>query len=146
MGLTELHNLVKRWRKRREKLRKSSKAFAKNKTKANEYHSNIEYGRFMEIEKCASELIRVLNRMVKDGMVHKGTAQHSKEQLPKYANRCLLYCQSYKEYYHDGDKITPSYCIRLKRSILSEHNNLVHPEDCPVNNIRILAGLKEIKS
>ena len=145
MDLKPLAKLVKSWRNRRARLRKEAQDLNKNKqSKANVYHSNIAHGKFQEVEKCASELSRVLNRMVKDGVVQEGTAHYSNEQKPKYINRCILYCRSHIDYKHDGSRIIPSYCIRLKRSVMAEHNNYEHPEDCPNNQIRQIVGLEKI--
>lgn len=142
--LTSLHKLVNAWRKRREKLRKETLILDKKDTQTNQRNCDIAYGKFQEASKCSGDLKRVLNKMVKDGVAQEGAAQNSKKQKPEYYNRCLLYCNSHKTYHHSGTKIVLSYCIRLQRSVYAEQYDQKHPKDCPVNSIRVLAGLEEI--
>ena len=145
IDLKPINNLVNTWKKRREKLRKECFVGDKKDTPANQRNSNIAYGKFQEASKCSGDLRRVLNKMVNDGVVQEGTAQNSKVKNPEYHNRCLFYCKSHKNYHHDGIKIVLSYCIRLQRSIHAEQFDQVHPTDCPVNSMRLLAGLEKIQ-
>jgi len=142
--LSPLEALMKVWRKRREKLRKEAVVLDKDDTQDNQRNCNIAYGRFQEASKCSSDLRRVLNKMLKDSIVHKSMAQHSNDPKHKHHNRCLLYCWSYKPHHHNGVEIVLSYCLKLKRCIYPELFDQEHPADCPVNSIRELAGLEKI--
>ncbi len=53
----ELRKLIKKWRKRRDRLSIKTSNLKKNITVANNDYANISYGKFCEIEKCASELV-----------------------------------------------------------------------------------------
>lgn len=136
MELTKLHVLKKRWRKRREKLRKEAEALGKNakRSVANRHHSDVNYGRFHEVEKCASELASILGGMQKAGTVEVRDG-------PKVKAQCLQ-CQSYKSSYNHVGGIYPHFCIRMQRSIYPEMYDGKHPKDCPDNKFRKLAGLK----
>ena len=61
----DLKKLVKRWHGRMERLRRKSAGIGKIKTEANQYHSNIFFDQFLEIQKCRSELMRLINKLEK---------------------------------------------------------------------------------
>lgn len=61
--MDELNELPKKWRKRRERIRKQHKNIRRKVGAANTIDGNILFGRFVEIEKCTSELIRIINKI-----------------------------------------------------------------------------------
>ena len=65
-NITQLKKLIKKWKKRRDKLGKQASALRKIDTEANKKHSYIFFGEFREIEKCRSELVAILNKMIKE--------------------------------------------------------------------------------
>ncbi len=71
--MDKLKKLVKKWRRRREKLRKRCVDFSKNNTEANKRWENIEFGKFQEIEKCASELVASIRSQLTDTSCPKFT-------------------------------------------------------------------------
>ena len=62
---TELRKLIKRWKKRRDKLGKQASAVGKIKTEANQRLRWELFGEFCEIERCRSQLTAILNKMDK---------------------------------------------------------------------------------
>ncbi len=97
-------------------------------------------GRLKEVEKCASELARVLGSMQKTSAVKSGKEE---KVLVLTANCQCTGCLSYVNfYYHPTKGIIHGFCIRLKRSIYPEWYDNNHPKDCPSNKFRKLAGLK----
>jgi hypothetical protein len=62
----ELRELVKRWRRRKNRLRRKSMVIGKVKTDANQRFSNIYWGQYEEAEKCANDLVATLNKLKKE--------------------------------------------------------------------------------
>lgn len=64
--IVELEDLRDKWLRRRKKLGKKASDISKIKGIPNQLHGQYFFGQFSEVDKCRSELVTIINRMIKE--------------------------------------------------------------------------------